>query len=391
MPDRIRVLFAIGSLAGGGSERQVINILQHIDRSQFEPHLYLVNRTGEFLSQVPDDVPVVAFDDEPQAKGFYLPGRIRRAQIAHFVRVLDDLKIDVVYDRTPHMTLITGSACDLANVPRFSTVVSNPAHDLRDNIGRFRWFKYRILKQEYRIAERVFANSEPLAQACRDFYELPDDQVAILPNGFDFDAIKQLADEESSLDAVPASSFHIVAAGRLEECKGFDILFEAVNELVNVRGDTNIVVSLAGRGSCEHRLKHLAAQHCLEQVVRFVGFLDNPYPLLRSADLFCLTSRYEGMPNVLVEAMSLGVPVLSTDCPHGPRDILQGGELGILVTNSDSQAVADSIKQTMQADTDHDARTDRAKESVLSRFGIEPETRALEALLTQAVRRIRRV
>ncbi len=387
MPDRIRVLFAIGSLAGGGSERQLINILRHIDRSKFELHLYLVSRSGEFLSQVPDDVSISAFDDEPRSSSIYLPGRIRRTQIAHFTRTLWENNIDVVYDRTPHMTLIAGPACDLSSVPRISAIVSDPGHDLRENIGRFRWFKYRLLKQEYRIAERVIANSEPLAKACRDFYGLPDDQVTVLPNGFDFDQIRDLADQQVDLQDVPPGAFHIAAAGRLEECKGFDILLDALNELVNVRDHLNIVVSIAGRGVQQEKLKHLAAQHCLEQVVRFVGFLENPYPLIRSADLFCLTSRYEGMPNVLVEAMSLGVPVLSVDCPHGPRDILQGGELGTLTANQDAHRIADDIALAMKPDSDRDARTAQARESVLSRFGIGPTTCVLEELLTQAASR----
>jgi len=386
MPDRIRVLFAIGSLAGGGSERQLVNILRNIDRSQFEPHLYLVSRTGEFLSQVPDDVSISAFDDEPTSGGMYLPGRIRRAQIAHFGKTLGSKQIDVVYDRTPHMTLVAGPACRQLAVPNLSTVVSDPANDLSDNIGRFRWLKFRVLKRAYRNANRVIANSEPLAQGCRDFYGLPPDQVTVLPNGFDFDQIHNLATKQVDLQALPPGTFHIAAAGRLEECKGFDILFEALNELVNVRDHLNIVVSIAGRGVQEEPLKHLANQHCLEHVVRFVGFLENPYPLIRSADLFCLTSRYEGMPNVLVEAMSLGVPVLSVDCPHGPRDILHGGELGTLTPNQDVQQIADGIEQARTPDPARDARTAKAKESVRSRFGIGPTTRALEELLTLAVR-----
>jgi glycosyltransferase involved in cell wall biosynthesis len=388
MPDRIRVLFAIGSLAGGGSERQLVNILRHIDRSQFEPHLYLVSRTGEFLSQVPDDVSITAFDDEPTSGGVYFPGRIRRAQIAHFAKTLASKQIDVVYDRTPHMTLVASPACQRSSIPHLSTVVSNPADDLRDNIGRFRRLKYRVLKRAYRNANRVIANSEPLADACRDFCGLPADQVTVLPNGFDFHQICDLAVEQVNLQDVPSGTFHIAAAGRLEECKGFDILLDAINELVNVRDHLKIVVSIAGRGFLEDQLNHLADQHCLEQVVRFVGFLENPYPLIRSADLFCLTSRYEGMPNVLVEAMSLGVPVLSVDCPHGPRDILQGGELGTLTPNQDVQSIADGIEQAMTPDPARDARIANAKKSVLTRFGIGPATRALEELLALAARRV---
>jgi glycosyltransferase involved in cell wall biosynthesis len=317
----------------------------------------------------------------------YVPGRIRRAQSAHFASVLADLQIDVVYDRTPHMTLIAGQACQQSGVPNVSTVVSNPAHDLSDNIGRFRWLKYRVLKRAYRNAHRVIANSEPLATACHKFYDLPTDKVTIVSNGFDFEEIDARAAEEVGLESLPPETFRIAAVGRLEECKGFELLLDALNELVNVRGLTNIVASIAGRGSCEAQLKHLANQHCLEQVVRFTGFQQNPYPLIRSADLFCLTSRYEGMPNVLVEAMSLGVPVLSTDCPEGPRDILQDGSLGTLVPHLDPRAIADGIEQAMKSDPDRVARTAKAKESVLSRFGIGSTTRSLEGLLTLAARR----
>jgi glycosyltransferase involved in cell wall biosynthesis len=384
MSDRIRVLLAIGSLAGGGSERQVVNTLRQIDRSRFEPHLYLVSRTGEFLSLVPDDVSIKAFDDEPDSNGVYLPGRIRRAQIAHFRSTLTEKKIDVVYDRTPHMTLVAGPACQQLGVPHLTTVVSNPIDDLRDNIGRFRWLKSRVLKRCYRNANRVIANSEPLAKACRDFYDLPTDKVAIVSNGFDFAEIDACASEEVGLESLPPETFHIVAVGRLEECKGFDILLDALNELVNVRGLTNVVTSIVGRGSCEAQLKSLADQHCLEQVVRFPGFQQNPYSLIQSANLFCLTSRYEGMPNALVEAMSLGVPVLSTDCPHGPRDILQDGLLGTLVPHLDTQAIADGIERAMKPDPDRNVRTGNAKDSVLSRFGISPTTQALEELLALA-------
>lgn len=387
MPDRIRVLFAIGSLEGGGSERQIINILRHLDRSQFEPHLYLVRRAGEFLNEVPDDVPITAFDDAPNPGGMYLPGRIRRSQIAHFSSALTNLHIDVVYDRTPHMTLIAGPACQQSGLPNVSTVVSYPAHDLRDNIGRFRWLKFRVLQRAYRNTHCVIANSAPLANACRMFYDLRPEQVAVLSNGFDFNQISELATHQTDLQDHANETFHIVAAGRLEECKGIDILLDALNELVNVRGQTDIALSVAGQGSCETQLTQLVDQHCLEEVVRFVGFCSNPYPLIQSADLFCLTSRYEGMPNVIVEAMSLGVPVLATDCPEGPRDILQDGMLGTLVPHLDTQAIADGIERAIKADPARAARTNQAEESVQSRFGIGPTTRALEELLTLAARR----
>ena len=107
MSRRLRVLFAIGSLAAGGSERQILNILRHIDRQHIEPHLYLLDRSGEFLRDVPTDVCIAAFSDEHPTANWYFPGRIRRQQVAHLSKVLVEQRIDVLYDRTFLMPLIT--------------------------------------------------------------------------------------------------------------------------------------------------------------------------------------------------------------------------------------------------------------------------------------------
>ena len=107
---RTRVLLAVGSLHGGGSERQTVQILQHLDRSRFEPVLYLITRGGELLGDVPDDVPVYAFHDRTPLPRLNWPGRIHRAEIRDLARVLREERIDVIYDRTWHMTLITAAA-----------------------------------------------------------------------------------------------------------------------------------------------------------------------------------------------------------------------------------------------------------------------------------------
>ena len=388
MTNRIRVLFTIGSLAGGGSERQLINILRHIDRSQFEPHLYLVSRSGEFLDQVPADVPVTAFSDEPPHQGLYIPGRIRRAQIAHLARTLSDRRIDVVYDRTPQMTLITAPACRQTGVPRISTIVCDPARDIQANFRRFRRLKAFLLRRAYRSAIRVIANSQTLASVSRDFYGIRNDRLIAIQNGFDFNDILRLSAVEHKEAAieVPDEAFHLVAVGRLHAQKGFSHLIQAVVELSQHRPSSRVFLSIAGRGPDEAALRECVDDCGLNDIVRFTGFLNNPYPLIRSADLFCLTSLYEGMPNVLVEAMSLGVPVLATDCPHGPREILLDGELGSLVEANNPKAIADGIEQAMQQRADQKVRATRARESVLTRFSVESTTRELEELIREVAR-----
>jgi glycosyltransferase involved in cell wall biosynthesis len=98
-----------------------------------------------------------------------------------------------------------------------------------------------------------------------------------------------------------------------------------------------------GEGETRPNLEGLSKKLDSEKNVIFPGFLNNPFKLMANSTAFVLSSRYEGFPNVLIEAMALGLPVISTDCPTGPREILGDGEYGLLVENEDSQALAKAM------------------------------------------------
>lgn len=379
---RLRVLFAIGSLGAGGSERQLIGILRYLDRSRFEPRLYLLQRDGAFLNEIPTDVPVTAFSDEPPPR-LYLPGRLHHRQVRHLTGVLQTERIDLLYDRTARMALVTGPAAAKARVPRVSALVADPEYDLRENFPRFRWLKQRLLRRAMSSADRVLANSESLRQAALQFFHLPQERTATVWNGFDFERIQQLA-EQAVPEAVVSeghSDFEILTVGRLCAVKGFADLIEAVRILVQERNQPRLRLSIAGDGPDRHRLEQQVTASRLDAHVRLTGFASNPYALMRRADLFCLTSYYEGCPNVLVEAMACGVPVVATDCPHGPREILESGRLGSLVPVAAPQGLADAIQDAMQHRGFVRERAGQAAESIRKRFPIRETVRCLERQL----------
>lgn len=387
MPDRIRILFVIGSMDAGGSERQVLNILRHLDRNRFEPFLFLVSRTGDFLDGIPDDVEIESFSDQPPLKGINYPGRIRRAQIQHLASTLRSLDIGVVYDRTPHMTLLAGPACLHAGVARLSTIVADPARDLQQNFPRFRILKERLLRKAYRTADRVIVNSEALSEPCQEFYNISPDRVVTVVNGFDFAEITTSASAQSveENEEIKDGEFQIVTVGRLHPQKGLPDLIKAVHSIRNQPGYSNVRLSIVGRGPDEAILRQLVGELDLMETVEFAGFLENPYEMVASADLFCLTSHYEGMPNVLVEAMALGTPVLATDCPYGPKEILNGGELGVLVSVGDVDAIVRGIAANIDEKSVARARAQSAVASVKARFGVEKATRQLEKVILEVL------
>lgn len=384
MPDRLRILFAIGWLGAGGSERQLLGILKHLDRTRFEPHLYLLSRSGEFLSDVPDDVPVLEFSESDRKPLLNLPGRIYRRQVDHLAQTLKDGRFDAVYDRTSMMTLVAGPAADRARVPRVSSIVCDPSWDLLMNHDRFRRRKQRVLTRSYRSAARVVANSNPLRDAAITFYRLQPEKTETVFNGFDFREIRRLAEiDEHELEA---DRFHIVTAGRFQHQKGIEDLLDAMYEVVHKKGRKEALLHLVGSGPEEETLRYLVDELELAGHVRFTGFMANPFSLFRQADLFCLASLYEGSPNVLVEAMSCGLPVLSTHCEHGPGEILEDGRLGELVPIGSWEAMSEEIEDAMVHPEKWQSRAAEAALSVADRFDINRTTKELEAILEAVAR-----
>jgi glycosyltransferase involved in cell wall biosynthesis len=137
----------------------------------------------------------------------------------------------------------------------------------------------------------------------------------------------------------------IVGAGRLQRQKDFPTLIRAFGL---VRGEHPCRLIILGDGSGRSRLEGLAAELDLDADVDMPGFQANPYPFMARADLFVLSSAWEGSPNVLTEAMALGTPVVSTDCPSGPHELLDGGRFGPLVPVGDPQALARAMIETLE-------------------------------------------
>jgi glycosyltransferase involved in cell wall biosynthesis len=390
MPRRIRVLLVIGTMGGGGAERQVVQILRLLDRTRFEPLLYLASREGELLASVPSDVPVFAFRDRPQAPESWWRKLARRCRLTpllryrHLARILRRERIDVVYDRTYRATLDAAGAVWFRPTPRLSCCVVDPQPELERHARRGRWLVWRIARSAYRRANLVLVNSDGLRQRVVDYFRLPPERVVTSRNLVDLDQLDRLAGEPPP--DLPDGPFLIVAAGRLHEQKGYRYLLEAVEDLVHRRGRRLRLVVL-GTGELNAELRAFVTAHRLDEEgqVTFAGFVANPLPWFRRADLFVLASLYEGSPNSLLEAVACGTPVVSTDCPSGPSEILEAGRLGELVPPADSAALANAIEAAIDHYPEWQQRAMMARDSVRRRYDARTGIRELEALLERVV------
>jgi glycosyltransferase involved in cell wall biosynthesis len=388
---RIRVVFSIGAMHGGGSERQLVLALRHLDRQKFEPFLYLVYRSGPLLSLVPAGVPITSFEERVTSSRIYLPGLMHSRRVRDFAAFLKEIKADVSYDRTFLMTLISAAGAQRAGVPNVSTIVTDPEIGFAPVAGRFQWFKRRILHRLYNNSSRVLAVSDGAREAAKRFYGIRDEKIQTQRNGVDVELILEqsatpIQNEWWTRPAQQGTSklVRIVSAGRLNHEKGFHLLISAVGELRRQCPDLELRVALLGEGPHRAKLEQQVIDLKLSNIVKLPGFQENAAAWYRSADLFVLPSLMEGMPNVLLEAMACGTPVISSNCHSGPAEILDHGRLGELVAVNDVDSLLTGLLKCLQHPDDIRTRAIAARLSVDAEWSIQAATRRLEMILQQA-------
>jgi glycosyltransferase involved in cell wall biosynthesis len=311
-----------------------------LNRTLFEPSVYLLYRRGHYIEQLPSDVRLTAFWSEYDERQRYWPGQIRRMQIRHLVNLIREQQIDIVYDRTFHMTLITGAAASRAKVPRVSVIVSPPSSDFRKSRERFRFFKKRLLAAAYgRKGCVTIAVSAEVADDAATFYGLDRSQILVLPNPVDLEAVRAAAKSQTTKMDSDSARNRIVVVGRLSREKGQRLALEAL-KIANANRAQPIYLDIVGDGPDRAELEQLTMQLGMREQVTFHGFLTNPYPRIRESALLCIPSEHEGLPNVALEAMALGTGVVATNCSGSLRTLIGNNERGVLVPPDDSKALA---------------------------------------------------
>ena len=380
----MRVLFAIGSMGGGGAERQTLHYLRHLDRSRFTPLLYLHVNRGKLRSQVPADVPVLAFCDRQTAPRFNYPGRIQRQQVTDLALVLDEQQIDVLCAITLQLTLIAGSSTKRRPTPWLAIEMADPRLSFEDQVGRFGWLKKHLLWHAYRRADRALAVSDGVREGMIQRYGLPAHHIVTLRNFIDIERVDRQASEAGP--QLDLDRFHIVSVGRLHEQKGHCYLLEAIRELVHQRNLQQLHVHLVGDGPLEHQLRETVNRVGLRDHVTFEGFLENPFSFIRRCQLFCFPSLYEGLPLALLEAMACRVPVVATTCLSGPSEVLADGRFGRLVPPADPAALVEAIQEVVDDYANCQQLAQAARQHVEEHYSVHIGMERLQKLLSEIAR-----
>jgi glycosyltransferase involved in cell wall biosynthesis len=259
-------------------------------------------------------------------------------------RLIRHLRPGLIVSRLSHVNLavLAAVATSRRSVPVVVEERNTPSHAMRHDRARaLKRLAYRWL---YPRAAAVVAASHGVRSDLEMHFGIPGSLIEVVENPCDLDHVRWLA-RQPPADALPAGEPLIVAAGRLEPQKGFPGLLEAFARVASRMPGRLVIL---GDGPQREALCHQAAVLGIGDRVILPGFVSNPFAVIARARVFVLSSLWEGSPTVIVEALACGVPVVSTDCPSGPRTLLEEGRCGLLVAPGDPAALAEAIERVLQ-------------------------------------------
>ncbi|WP_313387931.1 glycosyltransferase [Achromobacter aegrifaciens] len=332
MPD---VLFVAPDLHGGVG-RCVAFIVDALPEQGVDSALFLLrSRIREYPVSNPKVTRALPVNESPTALRLMLP--------VAFFKLLLQIRRD-----QPAIVCSHGLLCNMLVVAakkllrgKFATVAfehSSPA--IHYGASRMRRLKCWLVSQTYRRHDAVVGVSRGVKEDLVSMFPPLRGKVHTIYNGVPLENVRTQGGRGGDDPAQPAP-YHVVAVGRLEAVKDYATLIDAAALL----DDPGIRFTILGEGSEHAALQKRIDERGSRSPVTLAGHIDNPFPVIAGAGAFALTSLRESFGNVLVEALCLGVPVISTDCPHGPAEILDSGRYGLLVPVGDAAALAEAVRR----------------------------------------------
>lgn len=358
------IAFFLPNLEGGGAERSVLQVASALLERGHPVELVLANKSGPYVEHIPANMPVYDFGKENTIKSLpslrkYLATNRPRCVLGALEKANVTLQLATI---------------GLARKPKVIVSIRNSLGEENSVLtGRKDRVLLKLAKFLYPRANGIHAVSKGVASQTADFLNIPVDRITVIYNPVITAEILSAAEQAEHDPWLQAANSTIVAAGRLNHQKDFATLLRAFR-LVKDNGQTAKLL-IFGEGELRSQLESQVQELGLEADVRLPGFAQNPFPHFRAARMFVLSSRYEGLPGVLIQAMACGAPVVSTNCPSGPEEILERGELGELVPVGDHAGLAAAILREL----------DRTRTSIplnrLSAFAQETVVSQYEELL----------
>lgn len=360
------VAFFTRNLEVGGAQRVLVNVTAEFAKRDQNVEIVLQKKQGALLEHVHDDVSIVDLNADP------------------FIPIVQALR-EYLKKRRPDVLVSTVNTANLAAIMAVKTTRTGTRHVVRiantlskiaqgyDKRLTDRPFPY-LMRLLYPQADQLVAVSGGIANDLVKNYGIDRNKIEVIYNPTVTDALIEQSNEPVDHAWLNNSEIDVIlGVGSLTKQKDFSTLIRAFYRVQKKRGAKLMIL---GKGKQREQLETLTQKLGIEDSVALPGQVSNPYAYMTQADVFVLSSRWEGCPNVLIEALACGCPVVATDCPHGPSEILEDGKYGPLVPVGDQQTLANAIVDTIESPRDTAMLKDRGSD-----FYVQSITDEYERLL----------
>lgn len=337
-PAQVGTIALLASFSGnGGVERMLVNLLHALAAHGLQLEVLLLRAESAYLSELPPHMP------QHRLAGYH--GLLAIPALAHYLRRVRPTALLVAKDRAGRGAVLA-RALARVNTPIVLRLGTHLSTAMAGRSAPERWLRFALIRALYPRIEAIVAVSAGVAQDVQTIAALPAGRVQVIRNPVITPALSERAAAPcphpwlSADERIPV----ILGLGRLQRQKDFPTLMHAFARLRRERVARLVIL---GEGGGRAALERQRASLGLTTDIALPGFVTNPYPWLARANLFVLSSAWEGSPNALTEALALGTPVVATDCPSGPAEILHQGRYGPLVPVGDVPALASAMVQTL--------------------------------------------
>ena len=329
-----RILFIIDSLGAGGAEKVVLTLARTMIQSGHDVTIITVDNNVEYDIDFAAHIHTLDFKKYRFEPTYHKYAKKLRNLVAKLEQ--EHGRFDLITSHLQKAHRLTSVAyLSKAYYVVHSTISKS---SLAGRSGLRLYFKRRRLQKLFNN-KKIITVSEGIAIDLLDTVLVKPKSIKTIYNPVDYDTLRQKANEPNPFQ----NEDYIIHIGRLTPSKRHDILLQAY-----AKSQVSQKLLLLGDGPLKKSMQQLATELGIKDKVIFAGFHINPYPIIKGATLSVLTSDYEGLPTVLIESLALGVPVLSTDCPSGPREILTGELVKQLVPADDINTLTENIKKLSQ-------------------------------------------
>ncbi|MDG9667600.1 glycosyltransferase [Hahella sp. CR1] len=344
------VAIVLHDLRGGGAEKMMVRLANALAEQNTAVTMVLLTEGGVNKAELSSAVKLVELGS---------PRTL--SSVPRLAAYLREAQPDRILSALTHVNVAAALACAMTGMLRRLVVSERNTYSLdkKVNTGAVMKFTYWLAPKIYRrLPNPIIAVSGGVARDLIETESLRPKDIVVAPNPVLTAKVLTMMDEPASHPWLQDPAIRVVVAvGRLSHQKGFDTLIRAFAQVADI---ANLKLVIFGEGELREELSALVSQLQLTEKVDLPGYAANPLAEMKAADLFVLSSRFEGSPNVLVEAMATGVPVLATNCPSGPDEILDQGRLAPLVPVDDVNAMAQALRKCMEHPSDNAELKNRA-------------------------------